>query len=175
MAGDIKLKYPAASTAVTVTNLQSLAASQTWIAGWCSAAVANTSNVYQDYMYGGQFTSASSARQAGSLSVWVVGALNDTPTWPATSSGTLGTEGALAFADTFRRDSLVRPLAQFTFDTTASAIYTFPPIGIAQCFGGRVPPYHCLFIAQNLATTTAAGLASSGNAIYYTPIIDQYT
>jgi hypothetical protein len=175
MAGDIKLKYPAASTAVTVTNLHSLASSQTWIAGWTSNSVNNTSNVYQDYMYGGTFTTHASNRQAGTIYIWVVAALNDTPTWPATSSGTLGTEGALAFADTYRRDSLVQPLWQITVDNTASSIYTFPPMGIAQLFNGRVPPYHCLYIAQNCSTTTTAGLAAAGSAIYYTPITDQYT
>lgn len=175
MAGDIKLKYAASSAALTVTNLHSLASSQTWIAGWGSASVNNTANNYQDYLYGGTFTSHASNRQAGSLFAWVVAALNDTPTWPAVSSGTLGTEGAIAFADTFRRDALVQPLWQIIVDATASAIYTFPPMGIAQLFNGRVPPYHCLFIAQNFGTTTTAGLAAAGSAIYSTPVVDQYT
>lgn len=175
MAGDIKLKYPAASTALTVTNLHSLAASQTLIAGWTSASVSNTTNVYRDYLYGGTFTSHASNRQAGTVAIYVVAFLNDTPTIPATSSGTLGTEGAVAFADIYRRDSLVRPLWSFNTDNTASAIYTFPQMGIAQLFGGYVPTHHCLFVAHNIATTTAAGFASSGSAIYYTPVTDQYT
>lgn len=175
MAGDIKLKYAAASTSLTVTNLHSLAASQTLIAGWSSATVNNTSNVYRDYLYGGTFTSHASNRQAGVLTVYVVGFLNDTPTIPATSSGTLGTEGAVAFADVYRRDALVRPLLSISVDNTASAIYTFPQTGIAWLFGGYVPTHHCLFVAHNWATTTAAGLASSGSAIYYTPTVDQYT
>jgi hypothetical protein len=175
MAGDIKLKYPAASTAVTVTNLHSLASSQTWIAGWGSNSVNNTSNVYEDYMYGGTFTTHASNRQAGSLYVYVIAALNDTPTWPAVSSGTLGTEGAIAFTDTEEIDCLGRLLCVLTGDNTASAVYTFPPTGIAQLFGGVVPPYHCLFVTQNLSTTTTAGLAAAGSAIYYTPITHQYT
>ncbi len=175
MAGDIKLKYPAASTTLTVTNLHSLASSQTWVGGWSSASVNNTSNVYQDYMYGGTFTSHASNRQPGSLYVYVVGFLNDTPTIPAVSSGTLGTEGAVAFADIYRRDSLVRQLAAFTVDNAASAIYTFPATAISSLFNGRIPPYHCLFVTHNLSTTTTAGLAAAGSAIYYTPITDQYT
>jgi hypothetical protein len=173
--GDLKLKYPAVSTALTVTNLHSLASSQTWVAGWVGNSVNNTSNVYKDYLYGGTFTSHASNRQAGSLLIYVLAALNDTPTWPAMSSGTMGTEGTAAFADIFRRDSLARLLWSFAVDTTASAIYTFPPSGIAQLFGGSVPPYHCLFVTQNFSTTTTAGIASSGSALYYTPVIDQYT
>lgn len=176
MAGDFKLKYPAASTAVTVTNLHSLASdSGSYLAGWTSNSVNNTSNVYVDYMYGGTFTTHASNRAAGDIRVYVIAALNDTPTWPATATGTIGTEGALSFTDSEERDTLCRLLAVLTADTTASAIYTFPPTGIAQLFGGHVPPYHALFVTQNVSTTTTAGLAAAGSAIYYTPITYQYT
>ena len=174
MAGDIKLQY-VASVAPTVTNLHSLASSQDWLAGWTGSSVSNLTNEYLDYIYAGTFTTHASNRQAGSINVYVIAALNDTPTWPATASGTIGTEGALSFTDTEERDSLVRLLASITVDNTASAIYTFPPTGIAQMFGGMVPPYHAIYVAQNCATTTAAGLAAAGSAIYYTPVNAQYT
>lgn len=174
MAGDLKSKY-AASVAPTVTNLHSLASAQDWAAGWTSASVNNTSNCYSDYLYGGTFTTHASNRQAGVINIYVLAALNDTPTWPATSSGTIGTEGALAFVDTEERDALARVLCSIVVDNSASAIYTFPPTGIAQLFGGVVPPYHALYVAQNCSTTTTAGLASSGSAIYYTPAYWQYT
>jgi hypothetical protein len=173
MAGLIKPSY-AASVALTVTNLHSLSASQTWIAGWTSASVTN-STPYADYLIGGTFTSHASNRAAGSINVYAIGFLNDTPTIPATSSGTLGTEGAVAFADTYRRDSLVRLLTSIPTDTTASAIYTFPQTGIAQLFGGRVPNAWALVVAHNISTTTTAGLAAAGSALYYTPVMDQYT
>lgn len=174
MAGNLLTKDVASST-LTVTNLHSLASSQTWIAGWGSASVANSSN-YRDFRYGGTFTTHASNRQAGTINVWVIGALNDTPLYPAVSSGTLGTEGAIAFADTYRRNALVggRLLTSIEVDTTASAIYTFPMTGIRQLFG-YVPTHHCLFVALNTSTTTTAGLASSGSALYYTPAYDQYT
>ena len=174
MAGDIKDKY-VASSALTVTNLHSLASSQDWSAGWTSASVNNTSNCYLDYMYGFTFTTHASNRQAGSINIYVIAALNDTPTWPATASGTIGTEGALSFTDTEERDSLVRFLGSITVDNTASAIYTFPPTGIAALFGGEIPPYHAIYIAQNCSTTTTAGLAASGSAVYQTPKLKQYT
>ena len=174
MAGNIELKY-AASVAPTVTNLQTLASSQTWIAGWFSGSVNNTSNVYLDYAYGGTFTTASATRQTGFINVYVAAALNDTPTWPATASGTLGTEGAGGFTDTQMRDSLCRLLTSIAITATNGEIYTFPPTGIAQLFGGIVPPYHCLFITANAGTTTTASFAGSGNAIYYTPSLAQYT
>lgn len=175
MAGDIKLKYPAASTSMTVTNLHSLASSQDWSAGWTSASVNNTSNVYLDYMYGMTFTTHASNRQAGVINIYVIAALNDTPTWPATATGTIGTEGALSFTDLEERDTLCRLLGSIVVDNTASAIYTFPATAIAQLFGGVIPPYHAIYVAQNCSTTTTAGLASSGSAVYYTPVTNQYT
>lgn len=174
MAGDIKLQY-VASSAPTVTNLHSLASSSDWTAGWTSASVNNTANEYVDYLYSGTFTTHASNRQAGTIYVYVIAALNDTPTWPATASGTIGTEGALSFTDAEERDSLCRLLVAITVDNTASAIYTFPPTGIAQLFGGHVPPYHAIYVAQNAASSTNAGLAASGSAIYYTPVNYQYT
>ena len=175
MAGDIKLQY-VASVAPTVTNLHSLASdSGAYLAGWTSNSVNNLSNEYLDYMYAGTFTTHASNRAAGDIRVYVIAALNDTPTWPATASGTIGTEGALSFTDSEERDSLCRLLMVLTADTTASSILTFPPTGIAQLFGGWVPPYHAIFVTQNVSTTTTAGLAAAGSALYYTPVVAQYT
>ena len=175
MAGDLKQKY-AASVALTVTNLHGLASdSGSYLAGWSSLGYSNLSNNYLDYLYGGTFTTHASNRAAGDVRVYVIAALNDTPTWPATASGTIGTEGALSFTDTEERDSLCRLLTVLTADTTASAILTFPPTGIAQLFGGFVPPYHALFVTQNVSTTTTSGLAAAGSAIYQTPVYGQYT
>lgn len=174
MPGDLKLKYPIATVVPTVTNLHSLASSQTLIAGWVTNSVSNLVSVYRDYLYAGTFTSHASNRQAGTLAVYVIGSLNDTPTWPAISSGTLGTEGTAAFADIYRLRSLGRLLAAWDTDNTASAIYTFPQTGIRSLFA-EMPTHHCLFVTHNLSTTTTAGLASSGSAIYYTPTMDQYT
>lgn len=172
--GDLKLKYPVASVVPTVTNLQSLAASQTFVAGWGSPSVSNLVNLYRDYLYAGTFTSASAARQAGTIAIYAIAALNDTPTYPAISSGTLGTEGAIAFADVYRMRSLARLLVAWDVDTTNGAIYTFPQTGIRSLFG-EMPTHHCLFVTHNITTTTTAGFASSANAIYYTPTMDQYT
>lgn len=172
--GDIKAKY-AASSSLTVTNLHSLASSQDWAAGWTSASQNNTSNAYLDMLVGATFTTHASNRQAGAINIYVIAALNDTPTWPATASGTIGTEGALSFTDTEERDTLCRLLGSIAVDNTASAIYTFPQTGIAQLFGGVLPTHYAIYIAQNCSTTTTAGLASSGSAVYLTPAYGQYT
>jgi hypothetical protein len=162
-----------ASSALTVTNLHSLASDQNFLAGWFSASTSNTTNKYLDYHYGGTFTTHASNRQAGYIYVYVVASLNDTPTWPATATGTLGTEGTGSFVDTEERDSLCRLLVPpIAVDTSVSAIYTFPQTSICAALGLIMPPtHHGLFITQNCATTTAAGLASAGSAIYQTAIV----
>lgn len=174
MAGNIKTGY-ASSTTPTVTNLHSLASSQDWTAGWTSDSITNTINLYLDYLYGFTFTTHASNRQAGSINIYVIASLNDTPTWPATASGTIGTQGALSFTDAEERDSLCRLLGSITVDSTASAIYTFPQTGIAQLFGGVCPTHHAIYIAQNCSTTTTAGLAAAGSAVYATGAYGTYT
>lgn len=174
MAGDIKVKYDT-TAALTVTNLHSLASSQDWTAGWTGASKSNLTDCFDDYLYGFTFTTHASNRQAGVINIFIIASLNDTPTWPATASGTIGTEGALSFTDTEERDTLCRLLGSIVVDNTASAIYTFPQTGIAALFNGRVPTHHAPFIAQNCSTTTTAGFASSGSAVYRTGIYGQYT
>lgn len=174
MAGDIKLQY-VASVAPTVTNLHSLASSQDWTAGWSSASISNTTNEYLDYLVAGTFTTHASNRQAGSINIYIVAAMNDTPTWPAAASGTWGTEGAASFVDTEQRDGASRLLASIAVDSGASEVYSFPPTSVSMLFGGVIPPAFAIFISQNASTTTTAGLASSGSAIYYTPTVAQYT
>jgi hypothetical protein len=174
MAGDIKLKY-AASSALTVTNLHSLAASVTMIAGWTSNTIVNTSNVYLDYMIGAKFVTHASNRQAGVIAVYAVAALNDTPDYPATAIGTIGTEGTLGFADLYRRDNSCRTLAYLITDNTASAVYSVPQTSIASLFGGSCPTHFAIFVTQNVATSTNAGLAASGSEVYSTPVLAQYT
>lgn len=177
MAGSILVDY-AASVAMTVTNLHSLAADNSTgypLIGWSSASVTNTSNEYVDYLLSGTFTTHASNRQAGYIYVYVIGALNDTPTWPAAATGTWGTQGAASFTDTEERDGFARLMVALPVDTTASSIVGFPPTSIAQLFGGIVPTHWAVFVSTNATTTTTAALASSGSAVYYTPVGYRYT
>jgi hypothetical protein len=88
----------------------------------------------------------------------------------------MGTEGALSFTDLEERDCWVRPIASIIVDNSASAIVGFPPTSLIGAFGLWLPPTHwAIYVAQNAGTTTTAGLAAAGSAIYYTPILGQYT
>ena len=176
MAGDIKLKYVSTVT-VTTTNLVSACTNTaTWVTGWTSNTYTNNANCYIDYLYSGQFTLAAASAAAGQINVYVVSSLNDTPTWTATSSGTLGTESAtpVVFADTARRDSICRLLCSITTTATTGGIFTFPQTGIANLFGGMVPTQHCLWVTANVNTSTNANFQATC-AIYQEPVYAQYT
>lgn len=175
MAGDIKLKY-GTDAAFTMTGIEDVDSSSTWVVGWTSAAVDNTSTLATDYLVSGQFTTESTNRQAGYIYVYAYGAFDDTPTWPDLfSAGTEGSVGAATVHDTYRRDSGMRLLAAIVTDNTASAVYTFPPTSIAMAFGGTVPNRFALWVTSNAATSTNDWCVSSGTTLYYAPVLAQYT
>ena len=173
MAGDITGKGSLASTALTVTNLHSLASSVDYLAGWGSAGI--DKSTFLDYSFGAKFTTHASNRQAGSINIYVVGSLNATPNYPAVASGTAGTEGAVSFVDAEERDSACRLLASITVDNSASAVMDFPATAIAALFNGVLPPFFFFYVSQNCSTTTTAGLAAAGSAVYGTPSYGAYT
>ena len=171
---DIKVKYPAAATALTVTNLHSLASSVTWVTGWTSGTVDNTTNVYLDYLVGATFTTHASNRQAGVITMYAYAPLDGTTTWPDLfSAGTEGTEGTLTFNSAEARDSGVRFVAACPVNNTASAVFTIPPTGLKDIFGGALPPKFALIVVSSASTTTTTGLAAAGSAVYITPITMQ--
>jgi len=172
MAGDLKIKY-GTDAVFTQTNLDGIASSATWVAGWTSGSVDNTSTLALDYLVAGQFQVESAGLSAGVINVFAYAVLNDTPTWPDLfSAGTEGTEGTATLHDTEIRDTL-RLVASIATDTTASRFYSFQGVSIASLFGGIVPTYWALFVAQS----TGAALETTGdpNQIYYMPILGQYT
>lgn len=160
-----------ADVAVTMTGIEDIDASSTWVAGWTSGSVSNASTKAMDYLVSGSFVTESSNRQAGHILVYAYAVLNDTPTWPDLfSAGTEGSVGAVTCHDSEQRDSGMRLLAAITVDNTASGVYTFPPTALAPLFGGIVPIEWALFVTSNATTTTTDWCVSAGTALYYMPI-----
>lgn len=151
----------AASSNLTVTNLHSLASSQTWIGGWESALVDNTTLKYLDYLVSCKFTMAAANNQAGEIRVYIAAMLDDS-TWPDVLDGTESTE---AFTDTEEAAAALRLGAVITVDTTASAVLYAQPFSVAALFGGVCPAKFVVFITGNGTTTTTAQFAASGNQV----------
>ncbi len=159
-AGDVKLAY-GTGTAFTQTNLDGLAASATWVAGWESNAVDNTSNLYEDYLISGKFQVASSGLSAGEIRVYVV-AVNGNGDWPDVFDGA---ESAETVTDTEIRDAICKLGAVIITDTTASRVYPFGPFSVANLFGGVCPSKFVVFVAQSTGTTPET--TGDPNQVYY--------
>lgn len=159
-SGDIKAVY-AASSNLTITNLNSLASSQTWVAGWESGAIDNTANLYTDYRVTAILKAPAANNQAGSMRLYLVGMVDDS-TWPDVFDGTESTE---TVTDTEMRDAICKLGAITDVDTGASDIYYLDCPSVAAKFDGNVPKKFVIFITINSSTTTTAGLAASGNQV----------
>ena|SRR3990172_1425537 len=156
-AGDVKLVY-AASSNLDVTNLHGLASSQTWIAGWESALIDNTTLRYLDYLISGKFVVEGASNQAGEIRVYAVAMLDDS-TWPDVFDGT---ESVETITSTGIRDGICKLIIPVLVTNAAGATYYFGPESVASCFGGRCPAKFVLFVTGNPTTTTTAGLESTG-------------
>jgi hypothetical protein len=158
--GDVVSRHPASSN-LTVTALNGgIASSATWVAGWTSGTIDNTSALDLDVLISAQFTVESSGLSAGQIRMYLYAMLDDS-NWPDLfSAGTEGTEGTATVHDTELRDSSLYFLWATETDTTASRKYPMPPTSVLARVG-FVPAKFALFLTQSTGTT----LETSGNQV----------
>lgn len=160
--GAITQTYRAVST-LTVTNLQSIATNSTWVAGWISGIVDNTSDLDLDKAVSAKFALGNSAT-AGEIRMYAIAMLDDT-NWPALlSAGTLGTEGTATCTTTTVRDAAMVLLwgCATRADPGTDDVYNMPMTSLRGAFGGILPPKVVLYATHS----TGVNLASSGNAVF---------
>jgi hypothetical protein len=157
-AGDVKSAY-AASSNLTVTNLNGLTASATHVNGWESAEIDNSANKYIDYLISGKITVESTGLAAGEIRIHVVPKLDDS-TWPGGFDGTESTESAPLSDENGVAAGAVL-LKVIATDTTASQVYFFHGVSVAAAFGGICPEKFVIFITQSTGTT----LETTGNQV----------
>lgn len=155
----VKIAY-AASSSLTVTNLHSVASSSGHTAGWESAVIDNTSNLYLDYLITAKIELGNSAT-AGEIRVYIVATLDDTPTYPSPFDGTESTEDT---SNATLRDSHATLLiAKSTrADPGTDDDYYLGPASVASCFGGVCPAKFVIFISHS----TGVNLAASGSVVH---------
>jgi hypothetical protein len=165
-AGDVTTEY-GSTTSLTVTALNGgIASSATWVAGWTSGTIDNTSTKAQDYLITGSFVVESASVVAGQIRVYIYASYDGT-NWPDIfSAGTEGTEGTATVHDANILNGHLELLWATDNDTTASQVYPMPPRSVARVFGGIVPKKFAIFVTQSTGTT----LETSGNRMEYTPI-----
>jgi len=151
--GDIKSAFSGVNT-MTVTNLHSLASSAT--AGWQSAVVDNTSNLYLDAIVQVvlDFANTSPANDRAAY-VFAYGGIDTTYTNPV--SGSEGTLTLTSIATTQQNMKLIGVVAYNTADEVAES----QPMSVAAAFGGVLPPKWGVAIMN----FSGAALAGSGNSV----------
>lgn len=176
MAGDIKSKYSTV-VALTFTSVNSLAGSSTFLAGAGSLAQENSTSLHLDWLLSAKITWSSTAPAAGTyrMDFHAYGSLNDTPDYPLDGSGNaLGTDLARTFASEGDKFNSTHFVGSLTLAATASKVYTLNPRGIASLFGGPIPKYFGIW-ATHAVTTASSTPAASGNTVWATPVLAQYT
>lgn len=161
-----KIAYAASVAVFGSTDLDSLASSSTWLAGWESAVIDNTTNLYVDALLAGRFKANNTAPTAGQIQVWVGAILNDTPTYPDVLDGTSSAE-TITSADI--RNSIMKLAAVIVTDTTANRVYEFSPVSVAQLFGGIMPNKWFVFVTHSMVQTLNV-TGSAGGQCWYTGI-----
>jgi len=154
---DVKLALQAAQT---LTNaIQSLGSSSTWVAGYESATIDNTTNLYLDYIFDGKVTVGTTPTAGTEIRIYVVASVDGT-VWPDVFDGTTSAETVTSegVRDSFAKLAAVLPVDATTSDRPYPFTFT-----IASLFGGVVPPKFVLFTTHN----TGANLnATGGNQIF---------
>ena len=143
------------TTTMTVTALQSLADSLTTV--WQSAVVDNTTDKYLDALVQVVIDFANTAPgQDKKVYVFAYGGIESgVYTNPAT-----GTQGTLTVADYSANESAFRLIGTLPY-TTQDETAESQPFSVAQAFGGVLPPYWGVIIANRASATFAA----SGNTV----------
>jgi hypothetical protein len=153
---------------ITVTGLNSLASSASRTAGYCLAAIDNSSTLAPDYEITGHITLGATVTAGKAVGLWVFAPRDpDTPTWPDVfSSAYSGTAGAFTCDDEEERDSVMKLIWEGVSDGTGGAILEINVGSLAQFFGGVCPQRFAFFVAHD---TTGSALAASGHSLYAKP------
>lgn len=160
---DVKLAIEGSEQAFTVTNLHSLASSPT--AGWGSAGVDNSANLYLDVQVQVTLDPANTAPASSkAFFVYAFAGLNssDYQTTGASSGGSPGSQGALTFPDITANPIPLPQIGRIPY-LVADVVQKSVPMRLAAHFGGALP----LFWGVAIVNHSGAALAASGNAVKY--------
>ena len=158
---NIKTEY-AASSALTMTSLNTLASSSGFTAGAESTAVDNTSNKYLDFLLAGNIITGTTPVVSTNILVYVIGMLEDS-TWPDVFDGT---DSAETITSSGVRDGFAKLAASIVVSATSNVTYPFGPVSVAQLFGGRLPKKFVVFVTHN----GTAALNASAGTLWITPV-----
>lgn len=160
------ISYAATATVFAATDLDSLAASSTWLAGRESSVIDNTTNKYVDAFLSGRFKANNTAPTAGQIQIWIGAVLNDTPEYPDVFDGTGSAETVNSAGI---RNSIMYLAHVIDTDTTSNRIYEMRPTGVAQFFGGIMPNKWFVFVTHSMVQALNT-TANNGGQMWYTGV-----
>ena len=157
----IKTSYPSTSSVDLTITLASLASGSAGVytAGRESTAVDNTTNLDLDHLLSGKITLGTSPTASRSINVYAYANLSSssgTPSYPDVLDGTDSDE---TFTSANVQNSAVKFVASMTTDATSDRSYYFGPVSVASLFGGSLPKFWGVFVAQDsgVALNATAG------------------
>jgi hypothetical protein len=156
-SGDIKKLYSSV-TSLTVTVVNSLAASSTLVAGAEIGPIDNSSPGYDDISLGVQITVGASGVTAGLIRVYAVPQLTDS-TWPDVFDGTASAE-TVTSVDILEASAFL--VASSAVAAVNSRVYYLACPSLKQVLG-QVPRQCVLFVTHS----STAALAASGNGCWW--------
>lgn len=153
------------SAALTVTHLASLASDTSLLAGWSSAVIANGTNLSVSEKISGLIQTGTSPTVNTVINVYLWAALDDTPTYPDTITGS---EAAITLTSANVRDAGAFKLVySIIVDSTSNRIYPFE-VDVSSYFGGHMPKNYGVFIVQNTsAALNATQVVSRADVTQY--------
>jgi hypothetical protein len=144
-----------------------LASSSTWLAGYESAVVDNTTNKYLDYIVEGHYTVGTTPTINTEIRIYVVASF-DGSTWPDVFDGTGSAETVTSEGV---RDGFARLAAVMRVDSTTSDRDYPYFIDVASHFGGAMPKKVAVFVAHNTGVnlnSTAANQTYAAQPVHAT-------
>lgn len=149
----IKLVY-GTETTMTVTSLASLASSAT--AGWQSAVVDNTTDLYLDALVQVVLDFANTAPGGSQAAfIYAYGGLSTVYSDPAS-----GSQGTITVPDVQANPTKLRLIGTVPYNT-ADEVAESSPMSVAAGFGGLLPPKWGVVIVNH----SGAALAASGHTV----------
>lgn len=163
MAGDIKNKYGTSNQTITCTVGASGSGTATQH-GRLSAAIDNSSNVFQEVFLQGKIKTGTSPSGNKQFVIYALGSAD---------GGSTYTDGYSAGdADSSVLVSTARTIINVPAPTTAT-VYTFGPIAVSPAFGGTMPDHWMIFVFNDDGVTTST--TNGDHIFWYQGVYSQYT
>lgn len=151
---DFKPTYGASATIVNA--IEALATSATWVAGYESATIDNTTAKDMDIWLSGLTTVGTTPTINTIIEHSIVSMIADA-VWPDVFDGTTGAETITSVGV---KAGICKPLVFLNVDaTTSNRVYHYTKRSVAELFGGLAPPKFVVFTSHN----TGVNLNATGS------------